>query len=168
MYVRTIKHQNKDGSVVEYVQLSHNTRHHEKGYSRAEVIYSFGRRDQLEAEVIKRLISSLSRFISPVEAGELQASTGGSNGLRFVSSRSAGGAIVLNALWERINIKQCLDKILKDRSFTAPMTQDLFTIGASRKERCLVRGWLTFSVAEKLTGTCIIQTSGQIHEPNGL
>ena len=37
MYVRTIKRRNKDGSEVEYIQLAHNTRHPEKGYSRAEV-----------------------------------------------------------------------------------------------------------------------------------
>ena len=30
MYVRTIKRKNKDGSVVEYVQLAHNTRDPEK------------------------------------------------------------------------------------------------------------------------------------------
>ena len=52
MYVRTIKRNNKDGTVVEYVQLAHNTRHPEKGYSRAEVVHSFGRRDQLDVEAI--------------------------------------------------------------------------------------------------------------------
>lgn len=132
MYVRTIKRKNKDGSIVEYVQLAHNSRHPEKGYSRAEVIYSFGRRDQLDVEALKRLISSLSRFISPEEALELQATTGNSSGLRFVSSRSAGGVLVLNSLWERINIRQCLDKILTDRSFTAPMAQALFAMVANR------------------------------------
>ena len=54
MYVRTIKRRNKDGSEVEYIQLAHNTRHPEKGYSRAEVVYSFGRRDQLDVEALKR------------------------------------------------------------------------------------------------------------------
>lgn len=132
MYVRTIKRKNKDGSIVEYVQLAHNSRHPEKGYSRAEVIYSFGRRDQLDVEAIKQLISSLSRFISPEEALELQATTGNSSGLRFVSSRSAGGVLVFNSLWERINIRQCLDKILTDRSFTAPMAQALFAMVANR------------------------------------
>ena len=37
MYVRTIKRQNKDGSVVEYVQLAHNVRHAKKGYAQAQV-----------------------------------------------------------------------------------------------------------------------------------
>lgn len=132
MYVRTIKRKNKDGSVVEYIQLAHNTRHPEKGYSRAEVIYSFGRRDQLDVEAIKRLVRSLCRFVSPEDALELQAESADNHGLEFVSSRSAGGALVLKALWDRINIKQCLDKILEDRSFTAPMEQALFAMVASR------------------------------------
>ena len=132
MYVRTIKRKNKDGSVVEYVQLAHNTRHPEKGYSRAEVVYSFGRRDQLDVDAIKRLVGSLSRFISPEDALALQAETTGRPGLKFVRSRSAGGAHILKALWERINIKQCLDKILEDRAFTAPVEQALFALVANR------------------------------------
>jgi len=132
MYVRTIKRKNKDGSVVEYIQLAHNIRHPEKGYSRAEVIYSFGRRDQLDVEAIKRLVRSLCRFVSPEDALALQVESNGNHGLKFVSSRSAGGALVLKALWDRVNIKQCLDKILEDRSFTAPMEQALFAMVANR------------------------------------
>ncbi len=87
MYVRTIKLQNKDGSGVEYIQLAHNTFHPEKGYSRAEVVYSFGRRDQLDVAALKRLVSSLSRFISPEEVQALE--TQGTN-LKFLSSQPEG------------------------------------------------------------------------------
>jgi len=59
MYVRTIKRKNKDGSEVEYVQLAHNVRHPEKGYPKAEVVYSFGRRDQLDIEALQRLVNSI-------------------------------------------------------------------------------------------------------------
>jgi len=41
MYVRTISCKNRDGSVVEYLQLAHNYRDPKSGYARAEVIYSF-------------------------------------------------------------------------------------------------------------------------------
>ena len=131
MYVRTIKRHNKDGSVVEYVQLAHNKRHPEKKYSQARVVYSLGRRDQLDVEAIKRLISSLSRFITPQDALDLQATDGESSRLRFVGSRPTGGALILNALWERVNIRQCLDKILKDRAFTGPMAKALFAMVAN-------------------------------------
>ena len=129
MYIRTIKRKNKDGSEVEYVQLAHNVRHSEKGYSRAEVIHSFGRRDQLDVEALKRLISSLSRFISPEDAQALEAQ---GRGLKFEYSRPAGGALLLKGLWERIGIDKCLAQALNDRSFTSPIAAAVFALVANR------------------------------------
>lgn len=129
MYVRTIKRRNKDGSEVEYVQLAHNTRHPEKGYSRAEVVYSFGRRDQLDVAALKRLVKSLSRFISPEDMQDLEAQ---SAGLKFISSRQAGGALLLKGLWERIGIDRCLANALKGREFKAPISDAIFAMVANR------------------------------------
>ncbi len=143
MYVRTIKRKNKDGSVVEYVQLAHNVRHPEKGYSKAEVAYSFGRRDQLDLESLKRLINSLGRFLDPEEVLQLQAQSSGS--LKFVSSRPYGGAYLLRALWKRLNINNCLSKALKNRAFTTPIAEALFTLVANRalapKSKLAVEEW---------------------------
>ena len=36
MYIRTIKRKNKDGSVVEYVQLANNVWNKEKGFAQAQ------------------------------------------------------------------------------------------------------------------------------------
>ena len=132
MYIRTIKRQNKDGSIVEYVQLAHNVRHPEKGYAKAEVIYSFGRREQLDIEALQRLVSSISRFFSPEEQVRLQATTSSPAPLEFVQSRPAGGAYLLKAIWERINIRQRLEKALDDRNFTAPIEKALFAMVANR------------------------------------
>ncbi len=129
MYVRTIKRRNKDGSEVEYIQLAHNTRHPEKGYSRAEVVYSFGRRDQLDVAALKRLVGSLSRFISPED---MQAMEAQSTGLKFVSSRPAGGALLLNGLWKHIGIDSCLAQALKDREFKTPIRDAIFAMVANR------------------------------------
>jgi len=129
MYVRSIKRKNKDGSEVEYIQLAHNTRHPEKGYTRAEVVYSFGRRDQLDVAALKRLVSSLSRFISPEDAQELEAQ---GTGLKFISSRPAGGALLLKGLWKRIGIDRCLSEALKSRDFTTPIGDALFAMVANR------------------------------------
>ena len=129
MYVRTIKRKNKDGSEVEYVQLAHNSRHPEKGYTRAEVIYSFGRMDQLDVDALKRLIGSLSRFITPEDAQDVVAA--GQN-LKFESSKPAGGAFLLRGLWKRIGIDECLSQALKDRSFTMPVADAIFAMVANR------------------------------------
>ncbi|MBF0458289.1 MAG: hypothetical protein HQK99_10380 [Nitrospirae bacterium] len=65
--MRTTKRKNKDGSVVSYLQLAHNIRDGKKGAIRAEVLYNFGRSDQLDIEAIRRLIKSLTRFLPPEE-----------------------------------------------------------------------------------------------------
>jgi len=132
MYVRTIQRKNKDGSTVEYVQLAHNTWNPEKGFAQAEVIYSFGRRDQLDIEAIKRLVNSLCRFLSPEDALQLQAQTGEHQALPFVRSRPAGGAYLIKALWDRLHIGQCLKAALKDHDFTAPVEQALFAMVVNR------------------------------------
>jgi len=130
--VRTIHRKNKDGSSVEYVQLAHNAWNPEKGFAQAEVIYSFGRKDQLDIEAIKRLVNSLCRFLDPEDALTLQAKTGEHEPLPFVRSRPAGGAYLLKALWDRLHIGACLKAALKDREFTAPVEQALFAMVANR------------------------------------
>lgn len=129
MYVRTIKRRNKDGSEVEYVQLAHNTRHPDKGYSRAEVVYSFGRRDQLDVAALKRLVRSLSRFISPEDAQVLGVEN---TDLKFLSSLPAGGALLLRGLWKRIGIDDCLSEALKDREYKAPIDDAIYAMVANR------------------------------------
>ena len=132
MYIRTIKRKNKDGSIVEYVQLAHNVRHSEKGYAKAEVVYSFGRRDQLDIEALQRLVNSISRFFSPQEQLQLQAQASGAEPFEFVRSRAAGGAYLLRTVWDRINIGQRLTKALDSRNFTAPIENALFAMVANR------------------------------------
>jgi hypothetical protein len=60
----------------------------------------------------KRLVSSLSRFISPEDA---QVGVQGTD-LKFISSQPVGGALLLKGLWNRIGIDGCLAEALKDSS----------------------------------------------------
>jgi len=129
MYVRTIKRKNKDGSSVEYVQLAHNVWNKEKGFAQAQVIYSFGRREQLDIDAIKRLINSLCRFLDPED--EINAKTTDGD-LKFIKARPCGGAYLLRELWNRLHIDKRLETVLKDRSFTAPIREALFAMVANR------------------------------------
>jgi hypothetical protein len=129
MYIRTIKRKNKDGSVVEYVQLANNVWNKEKGFAQAQVIHSFGRSDQLDVEALKRLIKSMSRFLEPEDAIALEHQ---GDDLTFVSSCPAGGAYLLKALWDRLRIDQCLQKAMDQRSFSAPIAEALFAMVANR------------------------------------
>jgi hypothetical protein len=129
MYVRTIKRKNKDGSVVEYVQLAHNVWNKDKGFAQAQVIHSFGRSDQLDVEALKRLIKSMSRFLEPEDAIAMEHQD---DDLTIVSSRPAGGAHLLKSLWDRLRIDKCLQSALDERSFSAPIAEALFAMVANR------------------------------------
>jgi len=129
MYIRTIKRKNKDGSVVEYVQLANNVWNKEKGFAQAQVIHSFGRSDQLDVEALRRLVKSIGRFLPAEDALELEHQD---DNIKFVSSKPAGGAYILRSLWKRLNIGSCLKKAAEHRSFTAPMTEALFAMVANR------------------------------------
>jgi len=129
MYIRTIKRKNKDGSTVEYVQLAHNVWNKNKGFAQAQVLYSFGRREQLDIDAIKRLINSLCRFLDPEDEIRAKAKD---DDLKFIKARSAGGSYILKELWNRLNIDMRLETALKNRSFTAPIKEALFAMVANR------------------------------------
>jgi hypothetical protein len=98
MYLRTIQRRNRDGSAVRYVQLAHNHWDPEAKVAKAEVVYNFGREDQLDREAIRRLIHSLQRVLPPEERLQLQA-----RDLRFLEFRPMVGRTswtVSGADWE--------------------------------------------------------------------
>lgn len=87
MYLRTTQRRNRDGSSVRYLQLAHNQWDSKAGRSSVQVLYHFGREDQIDRDAIRRLISSLSRALEPGEALAVQAPE-----LQFLDSRPLGGA----------------------------------------------------------------------------
>lgn len=133
MYVRTISRKNKDGSTVTYVQLAHNVWDKKKGHARAEVIYSLGRRDELDLDAIRRLIKSLCRFLSPEDILKAQASVEKeTNGLRFNKSLPMGGAYILRRIWEMLGLNTVIVKSLKSREFRSPIEWAIFAMVANR------------------------------------
>lgn len=107
MYLRQTRRTNKDGSVVEYVQLAHNERHPVTGVSTAKVIHNFGRAEKVDRDALGRLVSSISRFLTPEETavGPDGAGSGvGPGEVEILDSRRLGGAWTLDRLWERLGI----------------------------------------------------------------
>jgi transposase len=132
MYVRTISRKNKSGSTTTYVQLAHNVRDSKTGQPRADVLYTFGRADALDVDAIRRLTKSLSRFLTPAEAVQIQGTAAGEAPLRFLKSVPMGGAYLLRALWEQLGISNALSQCMKDRSFTSPVEWAAFAMVANR------------------------------------
>lgn len=132
MYLRTIKRQNKDGSVVRYVQLAHNVRHVESGHAVAKVIHSFGREDELDREALVRLVASINRYLGPT--AELHAAAGEAGAeLAFVAARRLGGCWALDGLWRRLGLDEVIRKLLVGRRCDPQlMERVLFALVANR------------------------------------
>ncbi len=109
MYLRESRRTNRDGSVVRYLQLAHNERHPDTGSPVAKVIHSFGRAEQVDRAALARLVSSISRFLTPQEA----AATG--MDVEVVDSRRLGGAWTLDRVSERLGIGAAIRKAATGR-----------------------------------------------------
>jgi len=132
MYLRRIERKNKDGSVVRYVQLAHNEWDPVKKQSRAKVMHSFGREDQLDSDALARLAGSINRYLGlEVHEDGDGVGTAGS-GLRPVASRPVGGGWLLEGIWRQLQIDRTLKTLLKGRRLDAGAERVLFMLVANR------------------------------------
>src|SRR5213596_3316706 len=130
MYLRRTQRRRKDGSVIGYVQLAHNRR--VGGVTRAEVVLNLGREDELDMDGLRRLASSITRYIDgePPDAAEAAG-----EGLEVVESRPLGGAFVLDALWRRLGVAEAIAAALGARRFATDVERVLFALVANRALR---------------------------------
>ena len=131
MYLRETRRKNKDGSSVGYLQLAHNERHPVTGTPVAKVIHNFGRADKVDREALRRLVSSISRFLEPAEA---VIATEGSD-VEIVDARRFGGAYVLDELWGRLGIARALRHAAKERRLDGEVVERI--VFALVAQRCL-------------------------------
>jgi len=101
--------------VVSYLQLAHNERHLATGSPIAKVIHSFGRAEQVDRAALARLVSSISRFLTPEEAA---AAAHGAD-VEIVDSRPMGSRWTLNQVWERLGIGAAIRKAASGRRLDA-------------------------------------------------
>ena len=129
MYLRETKRTNRDGSVVRYLQLAHNERHPETGISTARVIHNFGRAENVDRDALSRLVSSISRFLTPEQA--MSAAAGAE--VEILDSRRLGGAWVLDRVWERLGIGAAVRRVAAGRRLDGEATERvLFSLVAQR------------------------------------
>ncbi|GAW93957.1 hypothetical protein [Calderihabitans maritimus] len=103
----------------------------ESGHPKAKVLYNFGREEYVDKEALRRLIKSINRFLGPEEALKAQTENVGEQ-LRFVSGRPMGGTWFLDQLWQKLGIKDILEKLLKERKFSSPVERAIFVMVANR------------------------------------
>jgi hypothetical protein len=129
MYLRETRRTNRDGSVVRYLQLAHNERHPETGNSVAKVIHNFGRAEKVDRDALGRLVSSISRFLTPEQA--ISAAAGAE--VEILDSRPLGGAWTLDQVWERLGIGAAIRRVATGRRLDAEAVERvLFALVAQR------------------------------------
>lgn len=133
MYIRKVQVKGKDGAVFRYVQLAHNFRDPKTGKARAQVLYSFGREEEVDQAALRRLVTSIERLLSPEESLKLEAERSApETGLTFKDSRPVGGTWVLQSLWREIGIDKVIKRQLRKRSFEMPVERAIFSMVANR------------------------------------
>lgn len=128
MYLRTIQRRRSDGTRIRYLQLAHNRWDAGAGCSKVQVLYNFGREDQIDGQAISRLISSLSRALPGEQA--LAAKAGAE--WRFLDSRSLGGAWLLDQLWQRLGVDRIMLRLLGGRRLDPKAERVIFAMVANR------------------------------------
>lgn len=133
MYIRQNSRTNRDGSRIRYLQLAHKVRDPETGRPRDQILYHFGREDQLDKDQIKRLIQSLSRFLDADDQAEVHARLDGHGAdLHAERSLAFGGSYLLNRVWQQLQLDETLQKLLRERSYEIDVERLLFALVANR------------------------------------
>jgi hypothetical protein len=85
---------------VRHLQLAHNERPPVSGSPVAKVIHNFGRAEKVDRAALARLVSSISRFLTPEEAAPRRTA----RRLEILDSRRLGGTWALDRVWERLGM----------------------------------------------------------------
>jgi transposase len=129
MYVRTTKRQNKDGSVTEYLQLAHNEWDKESHRSTVKVLLNFGRKEEVDAQGLERLVASIQRLLGSLPG---YSSNTSASDVQVISSRAYGVVWLMEQLWHRLEIGDCLKRLLSETEYEIPVERSVFAMVANR------------------------------------
>lgn len=138
MYLRTTRRKNKDGSVVEYLQLAHNVRHELTGQPTAQIIHNFGRADELDFAGLERLCRSIARVCGLEVLGSIEhpmqaaKSSALPDDIKLIRTLEFGALLVIEVLWEKLGIGPVLRKIMKEAGYGQVYERALLAMTANR------------------------------------
>src|SRR3954452_5549066 len=132
VFVRVSTRRNSAGVPVRYLQLVHNTWDPVARVTKAKVLHSFAREDEVDRAGIERLIASLTRLLDSTAALAGTPSAGGGPGLEFVSSRALGATWALDGLWHQLGLDGLLQRLLGGTRRPERTERVLFALVAAR------------------------------------
>jgi hypothetical protein len=129
MYMRTTKRQNKDGSVTEYLQLAHNEWDKKLRRATVKVLINFGRKEDVDEKALERLVGSIQRYLGTLPSSGPSVST---SEVQVLGTKTYGGCWLLDQLWQRAKIGDCLKQLLSKKEYEIPVERALFAMVANR------------------------------------
>lgn len=126
MFLRETKRRLTDGATVSYYQLAENTWNPKTQRPETRIVYNFGRVDEAARERLRRLARSILRRASPEEVVAADPA--------FVLEDAwpHGGLYVLEALWERLGLREVVEQCVRAERSQAPLERALFAMVANR------------------------------------
>jgi hypothetical protein len=126
MFLRETKRRLTDGTSVSYYQLAENVWNPTTRRPETRILYNFGRVDEAARERLRRLARSILRRASPEEVVAAAPS--------FVLEAAwpHGGLYVLDALWERLGLREVVERCARQERSRAPLERALFAMVANR------------------------------------
>src|SRR3982750_2934722 len=132
VFIRVSTRRNSAGVPVRYLQLVHNTWDPVARVTKAKVLHSFGREEEVDRAGIERLIASLSRLLNSTAELGGTPSAGGGPGLEFRSSRALGATWALDGLWHQLGLDGLLHRLLAGTRRDERTERVLFALVAAR------------------------------------
>jgi hypothetical protein len=126
MYLREVVSKRKKGPDSVYVQLVEGKRDPRTSKVKTTILHTFGRKDQLDLEQIKRLVNQLIQYLDGGERPELLS------GVEIASTWDLGGTSLLDGIWRELGLDRFFAKALAERSFGRPVERALFSLVAQR------------------------------------
>jgi hypothetical protein len=133
MYIRTTQRQNRDGSIVRYLQLAESVWDPDKQRSQTRIVYNLGREEDLDVEAMRRLAKSVLRVACPDDLARLEAEAEAlGQPIRIDWAKDYGGLYLLRALWDRLGLGEEFLRGASDRPTASLLAEAAFLLVANR------------------------------------
>jgi len=126
MYLRDVPSKRKHGPDAVYVQLVEGYRDPETSQVKTRILHSFGRKEDLDLDQIRRLVDQLVAYLPPEEQPDLAA------GFAVTDTWSWGGPHLLDGLWRELELDGFFAEALAERAFETDVERAIFTLLAQR------------------------------------
>ena len=126
MFLRETKRRLADGSTVAYYQLAENTWNPQTRQPETRIVYNLGRVDAEARERLRRLAQSILRRATPEEV------VAAAPDMILEDAWPYGGLYVLEALWERLGLRESVAGCVETERSQAPLERALFAMVANR------------------------------------